>query len=144
IGDGLVGHVASEHVQGGRLAVVEGDVPVLDADRLPAVDGRVVFADVPGRVDALDGGLKAGAAADSTSLADREPRSAGERDVGGDTRAHDHGFGVECEAAAGDDARDALLALEALELVAAVDPHAVLPEQLLKEPSGGRAEAAFE
>ena len=42
---------APEHVERGRLALVEGHVPVLDPHR-PAVDRAVVLADVSGGEDA--------------------------------------------------------------------------------------------
>ncbi len=48
------------------------------------------------------------------------------------------------EAAAGDDALDTAVALEALELVLAVDLDPVFREQPLEEAPGGLAEAAFE
>src|SRR6202043_3316842 len=67
-----------------------------------------------------------------------------EGDVGHDAGADDDAFGVELEPVARDDSRDAALALEALELVAAVDHDAVLLEQLVKEAPGVGAEAAFE
>ena len=49
-----MGLVAAEHVQRGRLALVEGDVPVLDPHPPAAVDDALVLGDVAGGVDARD------------------------------------------------------------------------------------------
>src|ERR1700743_401092 len=78
VGDGLVRNIASEHVESSRLAVVEGDVPVLDPNGLTTVDGRVVLADVPRGIDTGHGGLKARAAPDAAALPYLESRFGGQ------------------------------------------------------------------
>ena len=55
--DDVVGLVAVEHVERGRLALVEGDVPVLDAQTPAPVGDALVLRDVAGREDAGHGGL---------------------------------------------------------------------------------------
>ncbi len=70
VGDDLVRHVPAEHVQRGGLAVVEGDVPVLDAHGLPpwtseSYSQMSPAANTPGRR-----ALQARGAAHASALAD--------------------------------------------------------------------------
>ena len=76
------GVVSSEHVERRGLAMVERDIPVLDADRAAAVDRRVVFADVAGGEDPGHRGLELGAAAHAAPLADLQAGALGEMHVG--------------------------------------------------------------
>ena len=83
--------------------------------------------------------------AHAARLADLEPGGAGQPDVGHRADADHHGVGVELEPALGDHAGDAAVgALEAVELVVAVDLDPVLLEPVLEEPPGLLAEPAAE
>ncbi len=64
--------------------------------------------------------------------------------VGGDAGADHDRVRRQLQPVPGDDLRHAAIALEALQLVAAVDRHAVRFEQLLEEAPAARAEAPFE
>ncbi len=124
---------AAEHVERRRLAVVEGHVPVLQA-QAGVVDRALVLADVARGVDAGHRGLETGAALHSPGLAQLEPTGAGQRHVRHHPDSdHDH-VAVELEPVLGHDlAHAAVGALEALQLVAAVHLHPVLLERVLEE-----------
>src|ERR1700727_1252787 len=124
-------HVLAEHVQRGGLAVIERDVPVLDPHVLAAADRRLEFADVAGRENSRHAALQARAAPHSPTLADLQAGALWELYVRPDPGADHDRVGRQLEAAARNPALDALLAVEALELVAGVHGHAVRFEQLL-------------
>ena len=63
-----------------HLAVLDGGVPVLDAQRV-AEDGVVGVGDVAGRVDVVGAGAQPRVGADA--VVDGESRGLGEADVGG-------------------------------------------------------------
>ena len=141
-----MGLVCAEHVQRGRLALIERDVPVLDPHPPAAVDHALVLGDVAGRVDPGRRGPQPGVDRDAAAGAELEPGGAREHHVGHRARAHDHRVGFElggpCLVIDLGDA--AVGALEAVELVVAVDGDPVLLEAVLEEASGALAEPAAE
>ena len=144
VGHDVVLHVAAEHRQRRGLAVVEGDVPVLDAQRATE-DRAVPLADVAGRVDARHRALQAGRAAHATGLPELEPGLAGERHVGRHPRADHDEVAVQLEAARGHDLAHALaIALEALQLLFAVQRDPVPLQHALEEAADLGAEGALE
>ena len=74
--DGLL----AEEVAGHHLAVLDGGVPVLDAERV-AEHGMVGIGHVTGRIDPVGAGAQAGIGADA--VVDGEPCGLGEAGVGG-------------------------------------------------------------
>ena len=140
-----MGLVAPEHVERRGLALVERHVPVLDPHPPAAVDHAVVLGDVAGGVDPGRRGLQPRVDHDPAALAELQPGGAGEHHVGHRAGAHHDRVGLELEAALRDHAGDAAVgALEALELLAAVDRDPVLLEPVLEEPARLLAEAAAE
>ena len=94
---------------------------------------RVVLADVPGGEHPGDRALKARGAAHAAALADLETRPLRQLHVGRHAGADHHRVGRELEAAPGDHLGDPPVALEALELIAAMDGHAVRFQQPWKK-----------
>ena len=139
-----MGLFLSEHVERGGLALVEGDVPVLDAHALSAVEGGLVFADVARREDPRHRALQKRRAAHAAAVSDVESRLIGERDLRCHSCTDDDAFGVYLQTSARDHTLHAAVALEALELVAAVDDDAVLFQALVEEAARVAAEGAFE
>ena len=86
---------------------------------------------------------QAAVAQHAAELAEGQAGLAREHDVGDRSDAADHGLGGELAPALGHDALDALVALEAGDLVAADDLDAVLLEHAPEEAPGGGAEAAL-
>ena len=94
-----------------------------------------------GRIDPRRGGLEAGRAAHAAGLPKLEPRCARERDVRRDASADHDEIAVELQAALGHDLAHPLpIALEACQLLTAVQLHPVLLEHTLEEASDLRAE----
>ena len=110
VGHDRVGGLLPEHPPRRVLALLEGDVPVLDPDAGAAVQLAHVAAAVPGREDPRDRGLEAGVADDP--VADLEPGPAGEHRVGPDAGADHHRVAVDRQAALGQDRGHPLVALE--------------------------------
>ena len=145
VGEEVRDHVvldpAAEHVERRRLALVERHVPVLDPQR-PAVHHAVVLADVAGGVDARRRALEPGAALHAARLADLEPGGLRQRHVRASRRSP---ITTMSHSSSSPPFVTTLrhplaVALEALELVAAVDLDAVLLEHALEEPADLLAE----
>ena len=97
----------------------------------------------PGGPDARRARPQALVAADAAALAELEAGGAREHHVGRDADAADDEVGRELAPALRDDARDALVALEPLDLVGVDDPDAALGEDAAEERADLPAEAAL-
>ena len=106
--DLVVRRVAPEHVQRGRLALVEGHVPVLDPHRPRRRARRTRTRRCrPRRTRPASDADQARGAAHAAALADLEARPLGQLHVGHDAGADHDGIGRQLQAALRDDLRDA-------------------------------------
>src|SRR5918995_3553822 len=132
VGNHVVLHPATEHVERDRLPLVEGVVPVLDAHRTP-VDRAVVLAYVAGGEDPGCGGLEPTRTPDAAGLTQLETGLLRERRVRQDAGAHDHGVAGQLEPALRHDLADPpIRPLEAVQLLPAVHVDPVVLQHSLE------------
>ena len=118
--------VPPEHVQRDRLPWLKATSQCSIRTCSPPCTSGLVLADVAGGEHPGRRTAQARVAQHAAALSDLEAGTLGEADVRRDAGADHDGLCRQLQAGAGDDLGDPLLALEALELVAAVDRHAAL------------------